>query len=231
MPITTATARSLYNAARATLKNQKVAASDNTWYQKSRRKSGMTSWVFATSIMIAILSGLDTDLAVSWAHCRSRRGSRLHAEWTPDRLRTLITDTLIAVDVAKLLDFVNPETTKNKSALTTATKVVQEERMRQCIERENYAHGRAVSSRTLFVARIAANQAHSHMGITLPVRADASPQYIRTWMTRFRTRQKISYKAIRFQEPVTLSEKRTKVADFPTHWMGPVYPKTGTHGK
>ena len=180
----------------------------------ARNALGLTHYTLCTALAIVSLTNTSFNLAVDWLKDPHRRGVPLSPDLPRDVVKRFLEEIVLASTGEEIVAWGSLENAPCRQALRAAHRIVAKYNMIQRVCLSNYQHGVAPSSRSLLREYNVANRRLSAQGVDLPsiglVRRhhDSSP---RTFMWRWRRKQGVKFGRVRFGEPLTMAQKRSKV--------------------
>ena len=180
---------------------------------------------------MTILLDLDAARAASWMlalNTRRRRRKGLGPNVTHAALRDVFMSFVAAETAERLMECVDPTTALlGVRALRTATRAFRDVRAQRHVLTRNDDHGLTVPSTTLVRDwNKDSIDPEVVVGMPLPIRGSAARDSTpRTFAWKIRKRTNMGFGSLRTKEPLSLDEKRTKVACAFSSASGSVFPK------
>ena len=174
--------------------------------------------MWRVGVCLTILLDLDAAKAAKWMltlNTRRKRRKGIGPNLTHAVLRNVFLTSVEAETVERLMECVDPTTAiLGVRALRVATRAFRDVRAQGHVLSRNDAHGLTVPSSTLLRDwNKDSLDPDVVVGMPLPIRGSAAKDSTpRTFAWRIRKRTNMAFGSLRTKEPLSLDEKRTKVA-------------------
>ena len=185
---------------------------------RKRRKEGtiLTDWCLRTALCIASAFKYDMSAAVVWLQSKHRRGAPLPPGTEDDTVKDLLENYFLEVDVDVLGMWFDPSTSVlPPSILATADHFVKEHQLGTWVWSRNHLFGTVVRTETLIEQYNTLTRDTEAPAEEQATVAAANTSTGRMWALRWRNRHGGKHGKLRVEEPISLEEKRTKVAEPP----------------